>query len=42
MGSWQFILPLKDRPKWTDEFKEIKKYGILLCSKKYKCNAYNK
>jgi 4-amino-4-deoxy-L-arabinose transferase-like glycosyltransferase len=33
---------LKDRPKWTGEFKEQKKYGIFLCSKKYKCNAYNK
>jgi 4-amino-4-deoxy-L-arabinose transferase-like glycosyltransferase len=33
---------LKDRPKWTSEFKELKKYGIFLCSKKYKCNAYNK
>jgi 4-amino-4-deoxy-L-arabinose transferase-like glycosyltransferase len=33
---------LKDRPKWTGEFKELKKNGIFLCSKKYKCNAYNK
>ena len=33
---------LKDRPKWIGEFKEQKKYGIFLCSKKYKCNAYNK
>jgi len=33
---------LKDRPKWTSEFKELTDYGIYLCSKKYKCNAYNK
>ena len=33
---------LKDRPKWISEFKELTDYDIYLCSKKDKCNAYNK
>ena len=32
---------LKDRPKWTPEFKELTDYGIYLCNEK-KCLAYNK